>query len=75
MGKMTKGLPPIIKQTLSKKIKYKNNRIKRKRHTDNRSWNNWKSQLHWNRLEWVNPRIRIVRKNSIQLLNEIKYIE
>ena len=23
--------------------------------TANQNWNNWKFQIHWNKLEWVNP--------------------
>ena len=22
----------------------------------NQSWNDWKFQIHWNKIEWVNPR-------------------
>ena len=25
----------------------------------NQSWNDWKFQIHWNKLEWVNPIISI----------------
>ena len=50
MGKMTKGLPPIIKQTLVKKAQDKSDKIKRKLHTTNSNWNDQNSQLHWNNL-------------------------
>ena len=39
MGKTTKGLPPIRKQTLSNKAQEKNDKIKRKLHTANRNGN------------------------------------
>ena len=26
----------------------------------NQWWNDWKFQLHWNKLEWVNPRSNFV---------------
>ena len=29
------------------------------------SWNYWKFQIHWNKLEWVNPRSRDEQKKSI----------
>ena len=57
---MTKGIPQIRKQTLSKKAQEENNKIKRKLHTPNRNWNYWIFQLHWNKLEWVNPRSNVV---------------
>ena len=38
----------------------------KKIHEANRHWNDWKLQLHWNKLEWVNQRSKIKRKNSIQ---------
>ena len=33
----------------------------------------WRFQLHWNKLEWVNTRSKIKRKNPIQNFQE-KYI-
>ena len=29
----------------------------------NQSWNDWEFQIHWNKLEWVNPRIFIEINN------------
>ena len=71
MKKMTKGLPPIRKQTLSKKAQEKNNKIKRKLHTDNSNWNDWKLQLHCNKLERVNPIGKIVRKNLFNFFKNL----
>ena len=59
---MTKGLPQIRKQTLSKKAQEKYNKIKIKLHTANRNWNDWKFQLYWSKLGWVNPRSKIDTK-------------
>ena len=28
-------------------------------------WNDWKFKIHWNKLEWVNPRIRDEQKNLL----------
>ena len=39
MSKMTKGIPPIKKQALSKKAQDKNDIIKRKLHTADKNWN------------------------------------
>ena len=30
---------------------------------ENQKWNDWKFQIQWNKLEWVNPRSRIEQKN------------
>ena len=30
---------------------------------ENQSWNYWKFQIHWNKLEWVNSRSRIEVNN------------
>ena len=29
----------------------------------NQNWNEWKFQIHWNKLEWVNSRSRIEGNN------------
>ena len=59
---MTKGLPPIIKQTVSNEAQKKSDRIKRKLNTDTRNCNDWRFQLHWNKIEIFNPIIKILRK-------------
>ena len=68
--KMNKGLPPIRKQTLSKETYEKNGKIKGKVHTDNRNRNDWNFQLHWNKLEWVHPRSKTVRKTIFNLFRK-----
>ena len=30
---------------------------------ENKIWNDCKFQIHWNKLEWVNPKIRIEQNN------------
>ena len=70
---MTKGIPLIIKQTLSKKAQDKNDRIKSKLHTADSNLNYWKLQLNWNNLKWVNQRSKILRKTLIQLLQKYIY--
>ena len=30
----------------------------------NQSWNDWKFQIPWDKLEWLNPRSLIERKNT-----------
>ena len=59
-GKSAKGLPPLSRSTLSKKSQDKEDEIK-KLYEANQWWNDWKLQLHWNKLEWVIPRSQIKR--------------
>ena len=79
MENTTKGLIPPSKQKLSKKPHDKYDKMKHKLHTDNRNWNAWIYQLHWNKLEWVNPISKTKRKKPIQLIQRdtilIKMIE
>ena len=47
--------------TKEKKIKQKKKKkdeIKRKPTESNQEWCDWKFQIHWNKLEWENPRKR-----------------
>ena len=55
MKRSAKGLPPLKRPKLSKKAQEKENEIN-KLYEANQWWNDWKSQLHWNKIEWVNPR-------------------
>ena len=50
-----KGLPPLKRAKLSKKAQDRHDLIKKTLHESNRWWNDWKFQLHWNKLEWVDP--------------------
>ena len=62
MKKLGQKLPPLKKSRLSKKSQKEEGEIKRKLTKDNQSWSCWKFQIHWNKLEWVNPRRRYERK-------------
>ena len=31
----------------------------------NNSWSDWKFQLHWNNIEWVEPNINNCKKNIL----------
>jgi len=54
--------------TKEKEIKQKkqeeDNKIKRRLTEANQEWCDWKFQIHWNKLEWVNPRSGDERKNT-----------
>ena len=55
-GKNARGLPPLKRKKLSKKVQKIQGVIQKKLYEDNRWWNYWKFQLHWNKLEWVDPK-------------------
>ena len=61
--KLGQKLPPINKIKLSKKPQKEDDEINRKLHKANEYWNDWKFKIHWNKLEWVNPRSRDEIKN------------
>ena len=50
MGKSAKELPPLRRTKLSKKQERKDE-IKQKLYEANKWWNDWKFQLHWQKLE------------------------
>ena len=43
-------------------------KLKKNIQTANQNGSDWKLQINWNMIEWVNPRSKIVRKKPIQLL-------
>ena len=56
LKKFEKGLPPLKRTKLSKEAQERHDLIKNKLYESNRWWNDWKFQLHWNMLEWVDPK-------------------
>ena len=38
-------------------------------------WNDWIYQIHWNKIEWVNPRIRFEGKNHFSVSSKIFCLE
>ena len=34
-------------------------------------WNDWKFQLHWHKIEWVDPRCQIKKKNLFSFFKTI----
>ena len=54
--KCARGLPPLKRKKLSKKAQESQDYIQKKLYESNRLWNDWKFQLHWNKLEWVDPK-------------------
>ena len=63
MKKLGQKLPPLNKRRLIKKSQKEEDEIKRKLHEANQSWDDFKLQIHWNKIEWVDPRCQDERKN------------
>ena len=58
MEKLGQNLPPLKKRKLSKKTQKEKDEINIRVTEANKMWNDWKFQMHWNKIEWVNPRSR-----------------
>ena len=56
LEKYKKGLPPLKRTKLGKKAQKSQDLTKNELFLSNMRWNDWKLQLHWNMLEWVNPK-------------------
>ena len=56
LAKSDRGLPPLKRTILSKKAQERKDYIQKKLYESNRWWNDWRFQLHWNNLEWVDPK-------------------
>ena len=64
MKKLGRKLPPIQNRRLRNKYQKEDNEIKRRLIDANQYLNYWKFQIHWNKLERVNPRSRDEQKNQ-----------
>ena len=60
-------LPTLKGKKTMQKSQGKKNEIKRNLRMENQSWNDCKFQIHWSKLEWVNPRGRIEVKNPFSV--------
>ena len=56
MEKSARGLSPLKRTKLSKKAQKRQDVIQKKLYEANRRWNDWKFQLNWNKLEWVDTK-------------------
>ena len=54
--KSARGLPPLKKTKQSKKVQERQDVIQKKLYGANMWWNDRRFQLHWNKLEWVDPK-------------------
>ena len=56
MEKSARGLAPLKRTKLSKKAQERQDKIQKKLYEANMWWNYRKFQLHWNKLEWFDPK-------------------
>ena len=69
--KISENLPPLKKKKLIKKSQENMDEIKINLHKANQYWNDWKFQIHWNKLEGGNPRNRNERKNLFYVYSNL----
>ena len=69
MEKCEKVLPPLKRKKLSKKAKERDDLIKKNLYETNRWWNDWRFQLNWNILEWVD------QNQELDELNPFKFLQ
>ena len=74
LEKCAKGLPPLKITKLSKEAQNRDDIIKNKLFQSNRWWNYWKFQLHWNMLEWVDPKSTPKRVKPFSVSSKTFYI-
>ena len=74
MDKLGQSLSPLNKSKLSKKNPKGGDKINRRLTEANQEWNDWKFQIHWNKLEWVNPRDCDERKIYSVCLQETLFL-
>ena len=70
----TRGLPPCKRTKLSKKSQEGQDIIEKKLYESNRWSNDWKLQLHWNKLEWVDPKYTPKRLKLVSVSSKVLYI-
>ena len=67
-------LSPMKRQILSKEPSNKEDDIKNLKKT-HQHWNDWKFQIHWNKLEWVVPKSCHVKKNHFCISSHKFYLK
>ena len=69
-GKMSKGTPTLEGKQISKKAQKTHDIIINKLFQSNIWWNDWKFQLHWNMIEWVDLKSTPKRVKPFQFLQK-----
>ena len=62
MEKLSQNIPSLEKSKLSKRSQKEEDEINKRLTDANQMWNDWKFQIYWNKIEWVNPKSRDERK-------------
>ena len=71
--KSARGISPLKRMKLNKKSQERQDYIQKKLYEANRWWNGWKFQLHWNRLEWVDPKSTPKELNPFLFFKKVLY--
>ena len=74
VNKLGKKLPPLKKRKFKNKSPKEEEKIKIKLTEANKYFNYWKFQIHWNKLEWLNPRSRDEQKNPFCVSSKKKHL-
>ena len=74
MGKSAKGIPPLKRTKISKKSQERQDVIQKKLYESNKWRNNLKFQLHWNKIEWVDPKSTRKRVKPFSVSSKKFYI-
>ena len=74
MKKSARGLPLLKITKLGKKSQERQYYIQKKVYKSNRWWNDWIFQLHWDKLEWVDPKYTPKRVKPFSVSSKKLYI-
>ena len=72
--KCARGLRPLKRTKVSKKAQERHDYIQNKLYESNRRWNDLRFQLHWNNLEWVDPKYTPKRVKPFSVSSKKLYI-
>ena len=73
MEKCQKGIPTLKRTKLGKKAQKRQDLIKKELFVSNMWWNDWKFQLHWNMIEWVDPKTTPKRVKPFSVSSKYLY--
>ena len=75
MEKSARGLPPLSRTKLRKKLQERQDDIQKKLYEANKQWNDWIFQLRWKKLEWVDPKYNPKRVKPLSVSSKTFYID
>ena len=74
-GKSARGPPPFKRTKLSKNAQESQYLIQKNLYEANSWWNDWKFQLRWNKLEWVDPKSNPKRVKPYSVSSKRKLVK